>query len=117
MKKRTVYVLILLVLLCVLAYLGGYYLMDDKLQTELEEVVIQRKILLDEAGDDVQSEYYIARLEGVALHIYKMPENKVYDSVQINSLHLSEDEVEQLRNGIVFQNLKEVFEFLENSMS
>ena len=117
MKKKTIYTLIALVLLCVLAYFGGYYLMYDQSQPELEEVLMPKNFLLDDADTEIYSEYYTARLEDMTLHIYKMPENTIYDSVQMNSLHLSEEEIERLHTGIVFYDLKEVFEFLENSMS
>ena len=49
--------------------------------------------------------------------IYKMPEEILYDSVELSSLGLYENEKAQLLEGMVFGDLKEVFEFLENSMS
>ena len=46
-----------------------------------------------------------------------MPEEVLYETVKLESLHLSEKEEEALSEGIFFQTLTEVFEFLENSMS
>lgn len=117
MKKRTIYMLIVFVILCVLAYFAGYHFMYDKSETQLEDVVIQKNLLVNESESEAHSEYYIARMEDEMLHIYKMPDHMIYDSVKIKSIHLSEEEMEKLEKGIIFLNLIEVFEFLENSMS
>ena len=51
------------------------------------------------------------------LLIYKMPEESIYDSLKTSNLQFQEKDYLQLKNGIVFQSLAEVFEFLESCMS
>lgn len=118
MKKRTIYVVIIVIVFGILAYLGGYYFMREKPQKELEELVMQRNLLItSDANTAEEMVYYRAGIEGMTLHIYKMPENIIYDSVDLSSLQLTEDEKNELKKGITFNDLPEVFEFLENSMS
>lgn len=64
-----------------------------------------------------EQEYYIAKIEQEMLLIYKMPEESIYDSLKISNLQFQEKDYLQLKNGIVFQSLAEVFEFLESCMS
>lgn len=118
MKRRTVFMVVGVVLLGILAYFGGYYYMHEKPQIKIEETMMQRNLLLSgEGNSEIQAEYYVAKIEETMLNIYKMPENMLYDAVKLSSLQLSEEEQERLRAGITFQGLTEVFEFLENSMS
>lgn len=118
MKKRTVFIIIGVILLSVAAYFGGYHFMYEKPQVKLEETIMQRNLLLSgESNPGIKEESYIAKIEKTMLNIYKMPENILYDSVKLSSLHLSAEEQERLRDGVTFNYLTEVFEFLENSMS
>ena len=64
-----------------------------------------------------KTEYYIAVIEQDMLMIYKMPEETLYDSVKVSTLHIVEEEMTQLQEGMIFEDLTELFGFLENSMS
>ena len=119
MKKTAVF-MIGLILAGILAYFSGYYVYTTRNpKPEMKgSINLQRTVTLSEdKGLAETEEYYIAKIEKEQLMIYKMPEEIVYESVEIRSLHFSEKEKPQLLEGMVFQTLPEVFEFLENSMS
>lgn len=117
--KRTVLFVIGLIIAGTLAYFSGYYAYKaGHPETELLDAEsVQKAIQTSEKQENVSGEYYVGKIEQNLLVIYKMPEEILYDSVELSSLGLYENEKAQLLEGMVFGDLKEVFEFLENSMS
>ena len=118
--KKTVFFIIGLILAGTLAYFTGYYVYtSEKPGTEVPETIALQKavILSDDRFFSESEEYYMAKIEKDMLMIYQMPEKSLYDSVELNGLHFTEKEKPQLMEGMVFRDLTEVFEFLENSMS
>lgn len=118
--KKTFVAFGVLIILGTFAYFGGYYFyLSGHSKTEtVEEISLQRAMRMADMESTVeQQEYYIVKIEQEMLMVYKMPEEILYDSVEISSLHFQEKEQSQLSEGIVFSDLTEVFEFLENSMS
>ena len=81
-----------------------------------DPVLVQKSTQLIE-HDLINEEHYLAKIEKDMLVIYKMPENVIYDSVRLSTLQLTNSESTALLNGIDFESITEVFEFLENSMS
>lgn len=120
MKKKKITFAVCLVFAGIIAYLGGYYgyqLKNPK--TELRESLELHHSISSEQNPAQQTlnEYYMAKIEQELLMVYKMPEEILYESVELSSLHMTEKEKKGLINGMIFWNLSEVFEFLENSMS
>lgn len=117
--KKTIVVTSSIILVGILSYFGGYfYYTAVSTQTKnMNPISIQRSIQLTESNQTRIEEYYLAKIEQDMLVIYKIPENVIYDSVKLSTLHLTDSESAALRNGINFDGLTEVFEFLENSMS
>lgn len=118
MKKAAI-ILGTLLLISVLAYWGGYHLVVSKTpeaQPEKEEI-LKKEFPVQEMPKETFGGHYVAKIEEEMLFIYEMPENTVYDSMRTESMHFPAGELPALREGIVFQSLPEVYEFLENSMS
>ena len=117
--KRTVLFVISLILLGTFAYFGGYYVykMNRPKVELLETESVQRAVQMSDTAQMVSEEYYIGIIEQNLLAIYKMPEEILYDTVEVKSLRFYGNEEAELAKGKIFENLTEVFEFLENSMS
>ncbi|MBQ8857994.1 MAG: hypothetical protein IJ024_07630 [Lachnospiraceae bacterium] len=118
--KRTIFFLIGLILAGTFAYFAGYYVYtaENPKAEVLEPATLQKAVpLSNENNLQMNEEYYIAKIEQDVLSIYKMPEETLYDSIELSGLHFVGKEEQELSEGIIFQNLTEVFEFLENSMS
>ena len=117
--KRTILLVLCLIIVGAFAYYGGYYVYKSiNPETEiLDSESLQRAAPMSDTKEKESEEYYIGRIEQNMLMIYKMPEETLYDSVEMSSLRFYEDEEQKLIEGMVFQDLTEVFEFLENSMS
>lgn len=118
--KKIVIFSISLIVIGMLAYFGAYYAyLSGNPQVELKEEAALQKSVIDPfvEREHGEPEYYLARIEKDRLMIYKMPENTLYDYVELSSLNFHGTEREDLATGISFENLTEVFEFLENSMS
>ena len=117
--RRTVLFVIGLVIAGTLAYYGGYYVYkSNRPKTELLETEsVQRAVKMSENVSAASEEYYIGIIEQDMLAIYKMPEEILYDSIEVDSLQFYGNDERQLMKGMIFGNLTEVFEFLENSMS
>lgn len=119
MKKISIY-LLFLILAGTLSYFGGYYLYTSNHPKSeyIEPLALQRGIQMNDvtAGEDVQ-EYYFAKIEQEMLMIYEMPNRLLYDSVELSGIHIQGTDWQQLIEGIRFDSLTEVFEFLENVMS
>ena len=117
--KRTVLFIISLIIAGMFAYYAGYYVykMNHPEMEFLETESVQRAVQLPENKQMVSDEYYIGIIEQNMLAIYKMPEEILYDSIDVESLQFYGNEKKQLTEGMIFGNLTEVFEFLENSMS
>ena len=117
--KRTVLFVISLVVTGTLAFYGGYYVYkSNRPKTQfLETENVQRAVQMSENVSAASKEYYIGIIEQDLLAIYKMPEEILYDSIDVESLQFYGNEKKQLTEGMIFGNLTEVFEFLENSMS
>ena len=118
MKKKILF-LVFLITAGAFAYYGGYhaYTSNRPKTRMIEPESLQKAVPMNHTDDPQLKEYYIGKIENDQLMIYKMPEDAIYDSVKLSSLGLYEEEKERLINGMVFENLTAVFEFLENSMS
>ena len=118
--RKTILFVIGLIAVGMLAYFGGYYFyVSENPETEYtEQITLQKSVLQPDTKkeNDIQ-EYYLAKIEQDLLNIYKMPEQTLYDSVETSSLNFHGTEETRLKEGISFESLTEVFEFLENSMS
>lgn len=118
--RKAVLFIIFIIFAGTISYFGGYYLyISGNPKTELtEQMTVQKSVEFAEPfnGDDTQ-EYYFAKIEQGQLLIYKMPDATLYDSVEISSLHMQGMEEVQFLEGMRFESLAEVFEFLENAMS
>lgn len=117
--RKTIVVTSIIILAGILSYFGGYfYYSSVSLQTKnINPVSVQRSVQFIESNQTDIEEYYLVRIEQDMLMIYKIPENIIYDSVKLSTLHLTDSESAALLIGIRFESLKEVFEFLENTMS
>lgn len=117
--KKTVVFMIFLLFAGTLAYFGGYYLyVTNHPQTEFSEpVTVQKQVTLDNTVTKEEQEYYFAKLEQDMLTIYRMPEAVEYDSIKASSLHTSGMDESRLLEGMRFETIEEVFEFLESAMS
>ena len=118
MKKKTVLIVLGMIVFGYLAYLTGYYFMYQNAQASRQRNFEQRNVSLTGQAVELKSnEYYFVRIENKMLNIYKMPENILYDSINLISIHRLKEERELLNTGMTFEYLTEVFEFLESSMS
>ena len=120
--KKKIYFLIGLVAAGIFAYYAGYHgYTFNYPQTELlNPMTLQKSVPLSENEKNIsedEQKYYFGKISQEVLEIYEMPEQILYESVRLNTLHLSEKEKRELSEGVVFMTLTEVFEFLENSMS
>lgn len=119
--KKKIFFLIFLVLAGTLSYFGGYYLyISGKPKEIYREPDLLRSGMTTEYTqypEQMPQEYYFAQIEQKMLMIYQMPDGILYDSVELSSLHIPETEHIRLTEGIRFENLQSVFEYLENSMS
>lgn len=117
--RKTIFITSGIVLAGILSYFGGYYYYTSvNSQTkQINPISVQRTVQFMESDFEETEEQYHAKIEQDMLIIYKIPENVVYDSVKLSTLHLIDSESTALLNGINFDSLMEVFEFLENSMS
>lgn len=118
--RKGIFFLIGIILAGTLAYFTAYEIYtSEKHKADIPENVTLQKAALKIKNDHSLSvqEYYLARIEEEMLVIYQMPEEHVYDSVKLSSLHFTMKDRTELSKGIIFQDLKQVFEFLENSMS
>ena len=111
----------MIALLCAgtFAYYGGYHFYrSTHPKVEIAEPEnYSHPVPVAEKTVQISREYYIGIIQEDKLMIYQMPEETLYDSVEVASLKFYDDELQQLTEGMVFQDLKELFEFLENSMS
>lgn len=94
-------------------YVGGH----PKVVLEEPMTLLKSKGTEQEVQKGNEQEYYLAKIEQEMLLVYKMPEKSIYDSMNADSLQFQEKDFLQLENGMVFEDLKEVFEFLESCMS
>lgn len=120
--KRKIYFFIGLIVAGIFAFYAGYYAyIEENSKTELlNPMTLQKSVPLPEdimKDSDNEQKYYFGKISQDVLDIYEMPEQLLYESVKLNTLHLSEKEKRELSEGVVFMTLTEVFEFLENSMS
>ncbi len=118
--KKTMIFLIFLILAGTVSYFGGYYFyVTENPKTEIQTpVTVQKSIPLATEQPMVEDEsYYFVKIEQAQLLIYKMPDAVIYDAVDLDGLHLQQAEVKMFEEGIRFENLTEVFEFLESAMS
>lgn len=119
--KKKIFFLIFLVLAGTLSYFGGYYLYisENPKEVYLEPELLRSKVNAENIQDfkQIQQDYYFAQIEQEMLMIYQMPDGILYDSVELSSLHIPAAELHNLTEGVRFENLRSVFEFLENSMS
>lgn len=119
--RKKIFFLIFLILIGTLSYFGGYYLYvsENPKERVREQNLMKSGMQTDSISlpDQVQQDFYFAQIEQEMLMIYRMPDGKLYDSVELSSLHVPESELLQLMEGVRFENLRSVFEYLENSMS
>jgi hypothetical protein len=118
MRKKILF-LIFLIIAGTFSYYGGYHVYQmnrpkiELVRPESLQMAIQTK----EMDDYRPKEYYVGKIKNDQLIIYKMPEEYLYDSIKLSSLDFYGEEETKLMEGMEFENLTEVFEFLENSMS
>lgn len=118
--KKLIYYMIFLIAGGILAYFIAYYSYMEKLSKPevLQSVVLQETVPFNDKNLLMKTDnYYLVKIEKDSLIVYTMPEEQIYDSIKLSSLYISENEYEELYNGLVFEHLNEVLEFLENSMS
>lgn len=119
--KKKVFFLIFLILAGTLSYYGGYYLYISENPKEIyrEPDLMKSGISAEQvhSTDEILQEYYMAQIEQDQLIIYRMPEGVLYDAVELSGLHMPEEERIRFTEGVRFENLGSLFEFLENSMS
>lgn len=117
--KKTWFVTGTIFLAGILAYFGGYYYYTSTNSQSkiLNPVSVQRAVQPAEEHQIEAEKHYFAKIEEEMLVIYEMPEELIYESIRLSSLQLTEGEYIALLDGIHFQNLPEIFNFLENSMS
>ena len=118
MRKKMIF---MIVLLCAgtFAYYGGYHFYRSthpKVEIIKPETYSQ-PVSVAEKTVQISRDYYIGVIQEDKLMIYQMPEEVLYDSVAVSSLKFYNDELQQLNEGMIFDDLTELFEFLENSMS
>ena len=118
MRKKIIF---MIVLLCAgtFAYYGGYHFYRSthpKVEITKPEIYSQ-PVPVAKKAVQISRDYYIGVIQEDKLMIYQMPEEVLYDSVEVSSLKFYEDEQQQLKEGMIFDDLTELFEFLENSMS
>ena len=118
MKKKILF-FVFLIAAGAFAYYGGYhaYTSSRPKSRMIETESLQKAVQMDHTDKTMSEEYYIGKIESDQLVIYKMPEDVIYDSVELSSLSFYDEERDRLLNGMVFEDLTAVFEFLENSMS
>ncbi len=119
MRKKILFIICVLVA-GVFAYYGGYYMyITQRPKVEIEmPATLQRGIAdnhIKQTG--YEQEYYVAKIEQEMLVIYKMPDESIYDSLKTSNLQFQEKDYMLLKEGISFESLTEVFEFLESCMS
>lgn len=117
--KKSVSFALLLIFLCFAAYFGGYRMAASRAEKmrQAEKNYLHQTVRNVEMTEKVPGEHYVAKIEQETLFIYEMPEHTVYDFMEIKTLHFPENERAELKKGLVFETLAEVYEFLENSMS
>lgn len=117
--KRIIVFVIGVILAGALAYFTAYHVYTSKNHTAdiLTPVTLQRAAPPAKEAEKEPQIYYLAKIEDGILCIYRMPEESLYDSIKLSSLHMTSKERGELMQGVVFESLTEVFEFLENSMS
>lgn len=118
MNKKNIF--FKLIVLGSLSFMLGYCIYGFSKQPESLKENPERQIEIiqkEQQAEELEAEqYYLLKSNDRLLYIYQMPEGLVYDSVSLDSLYLPDNE-EIFKEGLVFKTLKEVFEFLENSMS
>ena len=116
MKNKIIFI-VGLIMIGLLSYFGSYYAYISSNQRvspiQTAPIKIEKYPI---SNKSTQSSYYLARIEGDLLKIYKMPESRLFETVQLTSIWIDGEE-EQLREGIVLKDFSEVVEFLENRMS
>ena len=118
--RKTILFLIGLILAGTASFYGGYYLyVTNRPEISYEmPMTLQKGMMLTEKKDSVEEQnYYLAKIEEEKLMIYEMPEESIYDSLKIGTLQFMTEDYEKLKEGMIFQSLNEVFEFLESCMS
>ena len=118
MRKKIVF-LICLICAGTFAYYGGYHLYRNthpKVEI-IEPENLMQAVTVEKKTVSISREYYIGVIKEDMLMIYQMPEETLYDSIAVSSLKFYGDELQQLREGMIFKDLAELFGFLENSMS
>ena len=118
--RKTILFLVFLIAAGTLSYFGGYYFyVTEHPKVEYSEPIQLQKAILTEnnLSEMKEQEYYYAKLEQNLLMIYKMPDEIIYDCVEASNLQIGGTERERLLEGVRFETLTEVFEFLENAMS
>ena len=118
MRKKFTYIAGL-IFAGVLSYYSGYYFYINSrtgfLEHEYESV--QRGNTENLQLVNVAKEYYIAKIENNLLVIYQMPQKIIYDSLRTEQLQFQEKDYQELYEGMRFDSLGELFEFLESCMS
>lgn len=118
MRKKFAYIAGLMIA-GVLSYYSGYYFyinsrtgMSAHRYERVQQGNIENLQMINETQD-----YYIAKIEKNLLVIYQMPQEIIYDSLRTEQLQFQKKDYQELYDGMRFDSLGELFEFLENCMS
>lgn len=104
----------------IFAYCSSYYFyLGSERERGISDPPVSQYVLPlpEETVSSDEEEYYIAKIEEDVIVIRRMPDNVRYETIKLSSVRFLDDEEERLKEGILFESLSEVFEFLENSMS
>ena len=118
MRKKFAYITGLIVA-GILSYYSGYYFYINSRTGLLSHGYesVQRGNIENLQLINETKEYYIAKIEKNLLVIYQMPQEIIYDSLRTEQLQFQKKDYPELYDGMRFDSLSELFEFLESCMS
>ena len=116
MRKALLYMIGVIMVGIISYYVGYQFYENNRSQTEFKEQQFLQKGNSKDASY-VEAPYYMMKIEDEKLIIYLMPAKDVYDSLKISGLQLLDSDRSALEQGKRFENLTEVFAFLESCMS
>ena len=116
MRKVLLYMFGLVVAGTISYYAGYQFYEANHSQIEFKEQQFLQKSNSKDTSY-IESSYYLMKIEEENLVIYLMPAKDIYDSMKIKGLQLLDSDRAELEYGKRFENLTEVFAFLESCMS
>ena len=116
MRKALLYMIGLIMAGIISYYIGYQFYETNRSQMEFKEQQFLQKGSSKDTSY-VEDSYYLMKIEEEKLIIYLMPAKDVYDSLKISGLQLLDSDRAALEHGKRFEDLIEVFAFLESCMS